>query len=340
MTQQYFTGYPARRLRRMRKNDFSRRLMAEHKLTVDDLIYPVFIMEGENQRQPVPSMPKVERLTIDQLLVEAGLLVKYGVPVIALFPVIEQDKKSLLAEEAYNPNGLVQRAVRALKAAYPELGVLTDVALDPYTIHGQDGIIDETGYVLNEVTSDILVKQALSHAEAGADIVAPSDMMDGRIGKIRAALENNGFINTLIMAYAAKYASNYYGPFRDAVGSAGNLKGGDKKTYQVDPANGNEGLQEVALDIAEGADMVMVKPGMPYLDMVYRVKEQFGVPTFAYQVSGEYAMHWAAIQNGWLKEKECIMEGLLCFKRAGADGILTYFAKQVAEWLYEEGKNK
>ncbi len=340
MTQQYFTGYPARRLRRMRKNDFSRRLMAENKLTADDLIYPVFIMEGENQRQPVPSMPKVERLTIDQLLVEAGLLVKYGVPVIALFPVIEQDKKSLLAEEAYNPNGLVQRAVRALKAAYPELGVLTDVALDPYTIHGQDGIIDETGYVLNEVTSDILVKQALSHAEAGADIVAPSDMMDGRIGKIRAALENNGFINTLIMAYAAKYASNYYGPFRDAVGSAGNLKGGDKKTYQVDPANGNEGLQEVALDIAEGADMVMVKPGMPYLDMVYRVKEQFGVPTFAYQVSGEYAMHWAAIQNGWLKEKECIMEGLLCFKRAGADGILTYFAKQVAEWLYEEGKNK
>lgn len=340
MTQQYFTGYPARRLRRMRKNDFSRRLMAEHKLTADDLIYPVFIMEGENQRQPVPSMPKVERLTIDQLLVEAGLLVKYGVPVIALFPVIEQDKKSLLAEEAYNPNGLVQRAVRALKSAYPELGVLTDVALDPYTIHGQDGIIDETGYVLNEVTSDILVKQALSHAEAGADIVAPSDMMDGRIGKIRAALENNGFINTLIMAYAAKYASNYYGPFRDAVGSAGNLKGGDKKTYQVDPANGNEGLQEVALDIAEGADMVMVKPGMPYLDMVYRVKEQFGVPTFAYQVSGEYAMHWAAIQNGWLKEKECIMEGLLCFKRAGADGILTYFAKQVAEWLYEEGKNK
>ncbi|MDY3122816.1 MAG: porphobilinogen synthase [[Actinobacillus] rossii] len=340
MTQQYFTGYPARRLRRMRKNDFSRRLMAENKLTADDLIYPVFIREGENQRQPVPSMPKVERLTIDQLLVEAGLLVKYGVPVIALFPVIEQDKKSLLAEEAYNPNGLVQRAVRALKKAYPELGVLTDVALDPYTIHGQDGIIDETGYVLNEVTSDILVKQALSHAEAGADIVAPSDMMDGRIGKIRAALENNGFINTLIMAYAAKYASNYYGPFRDAVGSAGNLKGGDKKTYQVDPANGNEGLQEVALDIAEGADMVMVKPGMPYLDMVYRVKEQFGVPTFAYQVSGEYAMHWAAIQNGWLKEKECIMEGLLCFKRAGADGILTYFAKQVAEWLYEEGKNK
>ncbi len=340
MAQQYFTGYPNRRLRRMRKNDFSRRLMAENKLTADDLIYPVFIMEGENQREPVPSMPNVERLTVDQLLAEAGLLVKYGVPVIALFPVVGQEKKSLMAEEAYNPNGLVQRAVRALKAAYPELGVLTDVALDPYTLHGQDGIIDETGYVLNDVTSEVLVKQALSHAEAGADIVAPSDMMDGRIGKIRAMLEEKGYINTLIMAYAAKYASNYYGPFRDAVGSSANLKGGDKKTYQVDPANGNEGLQEVALDIAEGADMVMVKPGMPYLDMVYRVKEAFGVPTFAYQVSGEYAMHCAAIQNGWLKEKECIMEGLLCFKRAGADGILTYFAKQVAQWLYEEGKNK
>lgn len=340
MPQQYFTGYPSRRLRRMRKNDFSRRLMAENKLTADDLIYPVFITEGENQRESVPSMPNVERLTIDQLLVEAGLLVKYGVPVIALFPVVGQEKKSLMAEEAYNPDGLVQRAVRALKAAYPELGILTDVALDPYTLHGQDGIIDETGYVLNEVTCDVLVKQALSHAQAGADIVAPSDMMDGRIGKIRAVLEEKGYINTLIMAYAAKYASNYYGPFRDAVGSSANLKGGDKKTYQVDPANGNEGLQEVALDIAEGADMVMVKPGMPYLDMVYRVKEEFGVPTFAYQVSGEYAMHCAAIRNGWLKEKECIMEGLLCFKRAGADGILTYFAKQVAQWLYEEGKNK
>lgn len=336
MTKQIFTGYPARRLRRMRKQDFSRRLMAENKLSVDDLIYPVFIMEGENQRQAVPSMPKVERLTIDQLLVEAGLLVKYGVPVIALFPVIEQDKKSLLAEEAYNPEGLVPRAVRALKQHYPQLGVLTDVALDPYTIHGQDGIIDDEGYVLNEITSDILVKQALCHAQAGADIVAPSDMMDGRIGKIRQALEQHGFINTLIMAYSAKYASNYYGPFRDAVGSAANLKGGDKKTYQLDPANSDEGLQEVALDIAEGADMVMVKPGMPYLDMVYRVKQQFGVPTFAYQVSGEYAMHCAAIENGWLKEKESIMEGLLCFKRAGADGILTYFAKQVAQWLYEE----
>ena len=338
MTQQIFGGFPARRLRRMRKNDFSRRLMAENKLTADDLIYPVFIIEGENQRETVPSMPNVERLTIDQLLIEAGLLVKYGVPVIALFPVVEQDKKSLSAQEAYNPNGLVQRAVKALKAAYPELGVLTDVALDPYTIHGQDGIIDETGYVLNDVTTEVLIKQALSHAEAGADIVAPSDMMDGRIGKIRTALEERGFINTLIMAYSAKYASNYYGPFRDAVGSAGNLKGGDKKTYQLDPANGDEGLQEVALDLQEGADMVMVKPGMPYLDLVYRVKTHFGVPTFAYQVSGEYAMHCAAIQNGWLKEKECVLESLLCFKRAGADGILTYFAKQVAQWLYEENR--
>ncbi len=340
MTQQIFTGFPQRRLRRLRKHDFSRRLVAENQLTANDLIYPVFVIEGENHREAVPSMPKVERLTIDQLLVEAGLLVKYGVPVIALFPVVGEGKKSLMAEEAYNPNGLVQRAVRALKAAYPELGVLTDVALDPYTTHGQDGIIDETGYVVNDITTEVLVKQALSHAQAGADIVAPSDMMDGRIGKIREALETNGFINTQIMAYSAKYASNFYGPFRDAVASAGNLKGGDKKTYQVDPANGNEGLQEVALDLQEGADMVMVKPGMPYLDMVYRVKDYFGVPTFAYQVSGEYAMLSAAIQNGWLKEKECIMESLLCFKRAGADGILTYFAKQVAEWLYEEGKNK
>ncbi|OOF82417.1 porphobilinogen synthase [Rodentibacter caecimuris] len=340
MTQQIFTGFPARRLRRLRKQDFSRRLVAENKLTADDLIYPVFILEGENYREPVPSMPGVERLTIDQLLIEAGLLVKYGVPVIALFPVIEAGKKSLMAEEAYNPNGLVQRAVSALKSTYPELGVLTDVALDPYTIHGQDGIIDEAGYVLNDTTTDVLVKQALSHAAAGADIVAPSDMMDGRIGRIRQALEDNGFVNTQIMAYSAKYASNYYGPFRDAVGSSGNLKGGDKKTYQLDPANGDEGLQEVAFDLQEGADMVMVKPGMPYLDMVYRVKEYFGVPTFAYQVSGEYAMHMAAIQNGWLKEKECIMESLLCFKRAGADGILTYFAKQVAEWLYLEGKDK
>lgn len=336
MTQYLNTVFPQRRMRRLRKHDFSRRLVAENQLTANDLIYPVFVIEGENHREAVPSMPGVERLTIDQLLIEAGLLMKYGVPMIALFPVVGEAKKSLMAEEAYNPEGLAQRAVRALKAAYPELGVMTDVALDPFTTHGQDGIIDEESYVLNDITTEILVKQALSHAEAGADVVAPSDMMDGRIGAIREALEANGFINTQIMAYSAKYASNYYGPFRDAVGSAGNLKGGNKFTYQVDPANANEGLHEVAMDIQEGADMVMVKPGMPYLDMVWRVKETFGVPTFAYQVSGEYAMHMAAIQNGWLKERECIIEGLLCFKRAGADGILTYFAKQVAEWLYHD----
>ena len=338
MTQYLNTVFPQRRMRRLRKHDFSRRLVAENQLTANDLIYPVFVIEGENHREAVPSMPGVERLTIDQLLIEAGLLVKYGVPMIALFPVVGEAKKSLMAEEAYNPEGLAQRAVRALKAAYPELGVMTDVALDPFTTHGQDGIIDEESYVLNDITTEILVKQALSHAEAGADVVAPSDMMDGRIGAIREALEANGFINTQIMAYSAKYASNYYGPFRDAVGSAGNLKGGNKYTYQVDPANANEGLHEVAMDIQEGADMVMVKPGMPYLDMVWRVKETFGIPTFAYQVSGEYAMHMAAIQNGWLKERECIMEGLLCFKRAGADGILTYFAKQVAEWLYHDSR--
>lgn len=337
MTQYLSTSFPAHRPRRLRKHDFSRRLVAENSLTTSDLIYPVFIIEGENQRVKVPSMPGVERLTLDQLLIEAELLVKYGVPAIALFPVVGDAKKTLMAEEAYNPDGLAQRAVRALKQAFGEkLGVITDVALDPFTTHGQDGIIDEDGYVVNDITTEILVKQALSHAQVGADIVAPSDMMDGRIGAIRQTLEAHGFINTQIMAYSAKYASNYYGPFRDAVGSAGNLKGGNKKTYQLDPANGNEGLHEVALDIQEGADMVMVKPGMPYLDLVYRVKETFGVPTFAYQVSGEYAMHMAAIQNGWLKEKECIMESLLCFKRAGADGILTYFAKQVAEWLYQE----
>ena len=338
MTQYLNTVFPQRRMRRLRKHDFSRRLVAENQLTTNDLIYPVFVIEGENHREAVPSMPGVERLTIDQLLIEAGLLVKYGVPMIALFPVVGEAKKSLMAEEAYNPEGLAQRTVRALKAAYPELGVMTDVALDPFTTHGQDGIIDEENYVLNDITTEILVKQALSHAEVGADVVAPSDMMDGRIGAIRETLEANGFINTQIMAYSAKYASNYYGPFRDAVGSAGNLKGGNKFTYQVDPANANEGLHEVAMDIQEGADMVMVKPGMPYLDMVWRVKETFGVPTFAYQVSGEYAMHMAAIQNGWLKERECIMEGLLCFKRAGADGILTYFAKQVAEWLYYDSR--
>lgn len=336
MTQQIFSQFPERRMRRMRKQDFSRRLMAENKLSVDDLIYPVFVIEGENQREAVPSMPGVERLTIDQLLIEAGELVKYGVPMIALFPVVLQEKKSLMAEEAYNPHGLVQRTVRALKQAYPELGVMTDVALDPFTTHGQDGIIDESGYVLNDITTEVLVKQALSHAEAGADVVAPSDMMDGRIGAIRQQFEQQGFINTLIMAYSAKYASCFYGPFRDAIGSSSNIKGGNKFTYQLDPANSDEALQEVGLDIQEGADMVMVKPGMPYLDVVWRVKQHFGVPTFAYQVSGEYAMQMAAIQNGWLKEKESILEGLLCFKRAGADGILTYFAKQVAIWLAEE----
>ncbi|MGL5101077.1 MAG: porphobilinogen synthase [Plesiomonas sp.] len=328
-------SFPGRRLRRVRKHDFSRRLVAEHQLSVNDLIYPVFVLEGDNRREAIPSMPGIERLSIDLLLQEAAELVALGVPAIALFPVVGQEKKTLLAEEAYNPQGLVQRTVRALKAAHPQLGVITDVALDPFTVHGQDGIIDDTGYVQNDITTEILVQQALSQAEAGADVVAPSDMMDGRIGAIREALEANGFIHTQIMAYSAKYASCYYGPFRDAVGSSGNLKGGDKKNYQMDPANSNEALQEVAQDLQEGADMVMVKPGMPYLDVVRRVKDEFGVPTFAYQVSGEYAMHMAAIQNGWLKERECIIESLLCFKRAGADGILTYFAKQVAQWLNE-----
>lgn len=329
-------NFPERRLRRLRRHDFSRRLVAEHQLTVNDLIYPVFVMEGVNRSEAVPSMPGIERMTIDRLVSEAETLARLGVPVLALFPVIEADKKSLQAEEAWNPNGLVQRAVRAIKQAVPELGVLTDVALDPFTVHGQDGIIDAQGYVQNEVTKEALVRQALSHAEAGADIVAPSDMMDGRIGAIRQQLEACGALNTQIMAYSAKYASCYYGPFRDAIGSAGNLQRGDKKTYQMDPANSDEALQEVAQDLAEGADMVMVKPGMPYLDVVRRVKDTFGVPVFAYQVSGEYAMHMAAIQHGWLQEKPAIMESLLCFKRAGADGILTYFARRVAQWLAED----
>lgn len=325
--------FPASRPRRMREQDFSRRLMAEHKLTVDDLIYPMFILEGEQQRESIASMPGIERLSLDLLLAEAKELVALGIPAIALFPVVPAEKKSLTAEEAWQPDALVQRAVKLLKQQVPELGIITDVALDPYTTHGQDGIIDDNGYVLNDVTTEALVKQALSHAAAGADIVAPSDMMDGRIGAIREALEDAGFVNTRILAYSAKYASSYYGPFRDAVGSAGNLKGGNKKTYQMDPANSNEALHEVALDLEEGADMVMVKPGMPYLDIVRRVKDEFGVPTFAYQVSGEYAMHMAAIQNGWLAEQPVIMESLLAFKRAGADGILTYFAKKVAIWL-------
>jgi porphobilinogen synthase len=325
--------FPYTRMRRMRKNDFSRRLMREHRITADDLIYPMFIIEGNNIREAIPSMPNIERLSIDLLLEEAKELVKLGIPTIALFPVIDSDKKSLLAEEAYNPNGLVQRAVRALKDAFPEFGVLTDVALDPYTTHGQDGIIDDSGYVLNDITVDTLVKQALSHAKAGADIVAPSDMMDGRIGEIRDELEAEGFINTLIMAYAAKYASAYYGPFRDAIGSSSNLGKGNKFTYQIDPANSNEAVREVMLDIEEGADMVMVKPGMPYLDIVRRVKTELEVPTFAYQVSGEYAMHMAAFQNGWLDKDTVMMESLLAFKRAGADGILTYFAKDAARLL-------
>jgi len=291
------------------------------------------VLEGKNRRESIESMPGIERLSIDLLLEEAKELVDLGVPALAIFPVTPADKKSLLAEEAYNDDGLAQRTVRALKETFPELGVITDVALDPFTVHGQDGIIDDAGYVINDVTTEILVKQALSHAHAGADVVAPSDMMDGRIGAIREALEADGFIHTRIMAYSAKYASSYYGPFRDAVGSAGNLKGADKKTYQIDPANSDEAIREVALDLQEGADMVMVKPGMPYLDIVRRVKDEFGVPTFAYQVSGEYAMHKAAIDNGWLSEEATIMESLLAFKRAGADGILTYFAKQAARYL-------
>jgi porphobilinogen synthase len=336
MMSNVYGTFPHRRLRRVRRYDFSRRLVAENQLTVNDLIYPVFLMEGSNRQQEVPSMPGVFRMTLDVLLKEAEAVAKLGVPVLSLFPVIEADYKSLLAEEAYNPEGLIPRAIRALKDAVPELGLLTDVALDPYTTHGQDGIIDEQGYVINETTKDILVRQALCHAEAGAEIVAPSDMMDGRIGAIRDEFERNGLVNSQIMAYSAKYASCYYGPFRDAVGSTANLKGGNKKTYQMDPANSDEALQEVAQDLQEGADMVMVKPGMPYLDMVRRVKDTFGVPTFAYQVSGEYAMHMAAIQNGWLAEKPAIMESLLCFKRAGADGILTYFSKRVAQWLHDE----
>ncbi|PJC85184.1 porphobilinogen synthase [Vibrio sp. HA2012] len=328
--------FPARRMRRMRKHDFSRRLMAENQLSVSDLIYPMFVLMGKNRREKVDSMPGIERLSIDLVIEEAQLLAKLGVPAIALFPVVNQDAKTVDAEEAYNPEGLVQRAVRGLKEHVPEMGVITDVALDPYTTHGQDGIIDENGYVRNDETTAVLIKQALSHAQAGADVVAPSDMMDGRIGKIREALEDAGYIHTQIMAYSAKYASHYYGPFRDAVGSASNLKGGDKKSYQMDPANSDEAIHEVAMDISEGADMVMVKPGMPYLDVVRRVKTELQVPTFAYQVSGEYAMHKAAIQHGWLKEKETVLESLLCFKRAGADGILTYFAKEVALWLAED----
>lgn len=325
--------YPLKRPRRMRANDFSRRLMAENKLTVDDLIYPVFVLEGSNNAEAIHSMPGVERKTLDHLLVELAEVVALGIPAIAIFPVIDANKKSLLAEEAYNSNGLVQQSVKAIKAKFPELGIITDIALDPYTSHGQDGIIDAQGYVLNEQTIDVLVKQAVSHAHAGADIVAPSDMMDGRVGAIRKALEAEGLVNTKILAYSAKYASAFYGPFRDAVGSSGNLGKADKKTYQMDPANGDEALHEVAMDLAEGADMVMVKPGMPYLDIVYRVKQNFKVPVMTYHVSGEYAMLKAASANGWIDEKKCVLEAMLGFKRAGSDAILTYYAKDVARWL-------
>ena len=324
--------FPATRLRRNRRDDFSRRLVRENQLSVDDLIYPVFVLDGSNRREEVPSMPGVERLSIDLLLKEAELWVELGIPAMALFPVTPLESKSLDAAAAWDPEGIAQRAVRALRERFPELGVITDVALDPFTTHGQDGILDDNNYVLNEETVDALVLQALSHAEAGAQIVAPSDMMDGRIQAIREALEMAGHTNVRIMAYSAKYASAYYGPFRDAVGSAANLGKANKSTYQMDPANSNEALHEVATDLSEGADMVMVKPGMPYLDILHRVKDEFKAPTFVYQVSGEYAMHMAAIQNGWLNEA-VIMESLVAFKRAGADGILTYFAVHAAKQL-------
>ena len=325
--------YPNTRMRRMRASTFSRELMREHSLCVQDLIYPVFIIEGDNNRQTITSMPGIERLTIDQLLVEATELHQMGVPAIALFPVIPKEQKSLDAAEAYNANGLTQRAVQTLKDQLPELGVITDVALDPFTSHGQDGLIDDQGYVLNDETVEVLVKQAVSHADAGADIVAPSDMMDGRIGAIRLALEHAGHKNTKILSYAAKYASSFYGPFRDAVGSAGSLGSGNKFSYQMDPANSDEALREVQLDLNEGADMVMVKPGLPYLDIVRKIKLKFKVPTMVYQVSGEYAMLKAAAEKNWLDERACVLESLISIKRAGADAILTYFAKDVAHYL-------
>jgi len=326
-------SFPLTRMRRMRADDFSRRLMRENQLSEDDLLWPVFVLDGKGRSEPVASMPGVERMSIDLLLNKAEECLTLGVPAIALFPVTPAEAKSEDAREAWNPDGLAQRAVRQLKSALPELGVITDVALDPFTTHGQDGLINKDGYVLNDETAEALVRQALSHAEAGADVVAPSDMMDGRIGAIRRALENEGHVNTRILAYAAKYASDFYGPFRDAVGSAANLAGGNKYTYQMDPANSDEALREVALDLEEGADMVMVKPGLPYLDIVYRVKQRFGAPTFVYQVSGEYAMLKAACANGWLKEEAVVMEALTSIKRAGADAILTYYALQAAEWI-------
>jgi len=329
-------SYPAIRMRRMRYNDFSRRLAAETTLSVDDLIYPMFIIEGKSRVEEVASMPGIARITIDHLLKEAKTLVELGIPAIALFPVMDVSQKSLLAEEAYNPEGLLARAVRALKKEYPDLGIIVDIALDPYTVHGQDGITDDGGYVLNDETNSILVQQSLTLADAGVDVVAPSDMMDGRIGVIREALEKNNFKHTRILAYSAKYASNFYGPFRDAVNSKAMLGKGNKRQYQMDPRNTNEALHEVALDLQEGADMVMVKPGLPYLDVVKRVKEMFLVPTFVYQVSGEYAMLKAAVQANWLAEEPTVMETLYAMKRAGADAILTYYAKQVAEWLQRD----
>ena len=326
-------NFPATRMRRMREHDFTRRLMRETALSADDLIYPVFIMEGVALREAIPSMPGVERLSIDLLLEEASAIARLGIPAIALFPVIADQKKSADGREAHNPKGLVQTAARALKNAVPELGLIADVALDPFTSHGHDGLLNDTGYVVNDATVDVLIKQSVSLADAGVDIIAPSDMMDGRIGAIRHALDAAGHINTRILAYSAKYASGFYGPFRDAVGSSANLGQGGKQTYQMDPANSDEALREVALDIQEGADMVMVKPGLPYLDIVHRIKRQFGLPTFVYHVSGEYAMLKAAAQNGWLDEKTVVLESLLSCKRAGADGIVTYYARQAAEWL-------
>jgi len=327
--------YPVIRKRRMRRDDFSRRLMRENSLSANDFIYPVFVLEGEQQREAVDSMPGVERLSIDLLVEDAISVHSLGIPAMALFPVTPPEAKSNDAAEAWNPDGLVQRAIRAIKQAVPELGVITDVALDPYTSHGQDGLLDDDGYVTNDATVEVLVKQALSHANAGVDVVAPSDMMDGRIGAIREVLESNGHVNVRILAYAAKYASSFYGPFRDAVGSSGNLGSGNKYSYQMDPANSNEAIHEVALDIDEGADMVMIKPGLPYLDIVQRVSQELQFPTFVYQVSGEYAMLKAAAQNGWIDEKSCVLEALLSMKRAGADGILTYYAKSAAKWLQE-----
>jgi porphobilinogen synthase len=328
-----FGQFPARRMRRMRRDDFSRRLMREHTLTPNDFIYPVFVLEGQNKREAVSSMPGVERLSLDLLIPVAEDCLKLGIPALALFPVIDAGLKTLGAEEAFNPGGLVPRTVSALKNRFPELGIITDIALDPYTSHGQDGLLDDSGYVMNDETVAVLARQAVTHAQAGADVVAPSDMMDGRVAALRAALEEAGHIHTRILAYAAKYASSFYGPFRDAVGSAANLGKGNKTTYQMDPANSDEALWEVGMDLQEGADMIMVKPGLPYLDVIRRVKDAYGAPTYAYQVSGEYAMLKAAVQNGWLDEQACVLEALMAFKRAGADGVLTYFARDAARWL-------